>query len=142
MQNSTIYDDFRSIAGENVSSEEIDKYLRFGKGDLNLALNYYFNRLAKSNKNKNEQNAFAELMEGSRNMARVEKIVKELRADYSQPVKSAIDPKKIEAGINRSKEAANLAGGFTNVNNLKTFPGAQSKREEKKEVNDDSREDE
>lgn len=44
----SLKEQFRSIAGENeLSDKEVQKYLQWGKGNIEVALNYYFNRKTK-----------------------------------------------------------------------------------------------
>ncbi len=45
----TVVDNFIKIVGTNLEYEEVAKYLRWGKGDIQHALNYYFKKQEKTN---------------------------------------------------------------------------------------------
>lgn len=87
--------EFILIAGDNVSLEEAEKYLKMGKGNMEAALNYFFNKKDKAPKPSEPEkprNIFEQLNEGSKNQAKVEKIIKELRKDYSRPIQPTSNP--------------------------------------------------
>lgn len=87
--------EFMLIAGDNVSYDEAEKYLKMGKGNMEAALNYFFNKKDKAPKPSEPEkprNIFEQLTEGSKNQAKVEKIIKELRKDYTKPIQPASNP--------------------------------------------------
>ena len=92
METNFLIKEFKKIISEIDDSEAL-KYIHMGKGNLNLALNYYFNSQAKlSNKNcqQTSNNVFSQLMEGSKNQSKLEKIFNTLKQDYKKPIQSSI----------------------------------------------------
>ena len=86
-------EEFAAIAGD-VSLEDAERYLKMGKNNLELALNYFFNKKDKTTKPPPEEapkpmTLLQKLQEGNKKQAHVEKIVKELTTDFSKLGKSS-----------------------------------------------------
>lgn len=97
METNLLVQQFKNIISD-ISDTEAFKYIQMGKGNLNLALNYYFNsqnKLAKSQQ-QSSKNVFSELMEGAKNQSKLEKIFNSLKQDYKKPIQSSITSNNIE----------------------------------------------
>ena len=86
---------FKDIVGVEISDEEASKYVKMGKGNIELSLNYYFNKKQKTQainaqKEQLSSNWFQKLNEGSKSQFQVEKMIKELKDTYRKPVESSI----------------------------------------------------
>jgi len=80
-----LIDSFISIVGNEVTEDEAERFLKMGKNNLEAALNYFFNKKVKSEKPAAQppSNAFQKLQQGSKKQAHVERIIKDLRHDFS-----------------------------------------------------------
>jgi len=97
--NQDLINEFKIIAGGQVSDEEAIKYLKMGKNNLESALNYYFNKKAKTEKPPEPQkptNIFQQLQEGSKKQAKVERIIKDLRNEYSKSIMPSSGPSSVK----------------------------------------------
>jgi len=92
-----LIDSFIGIVGNEATEEEAIKFLKMGKNNLEAALNYYFNKKVKNDKpiTPPPSNAFQKLQQGSKKQAHVEKIIKDLRHDFSS---KEIQPSNIDLG--------------------------------------------
>ena len=96
----SLIEQFIAIAGFQCTKEDAEKYLKMSKGSIEIGLNYYFNKVEKIEKKtpaqpKPLENAFSKLKEGSVHQARLEKVIKDVKKNYYQPVTTP--PKKIES---------------------------------------------
>ena len=104
------------------------------KGNLNLALNYYYNSIAKQNlKNSrktipNQTSAFSHLIESSKNQAKLEKIYKDLKKEYSKPVQSSITSSQKEIKTNKLDLCSN---NFQNMDSINEITGNIMKKLDK-----------
>lgn len=131
MNTTSLLQEFQAIISE-ASEQESLKYLAMAKGNLNLALNYYFNAKAKQQKKgsfETNKSAFSELMEGSKNQAKLEKIFNALKHDYSKPIESSIPANFSEKDRLASQELKKTKTLDLNVGG---FQGETTKKEEKK----------
>lgn len=125
MQSNLLLKEFKNIISD-ISDSEALKYLQMGKGNLNLALNYFFNsqnkmanRLQQQEKSKN---VFSELMEGSRNQSKLEKIFQTLKQDYNKPIQSAVNNKPLENKEIKHKLLDLNTGNFQETPKKLSFP--------------------
>lgn len=131
MNTISLLQEFQAVISE-ASEQESMKYLAMAKGNLNLALNYYFNGKAKQQKKgavEPNKSAFSELMEGSKNQAKLEKIFNALKHDYSKPIESSIP-----ANFSEKDRIATQESKKTNTLDLNIggFQGETARKEEKK----------
>ena len=95
---------FREIAGSQLSDVEVEKYLKWGKGDLTVALSYFFNKQEKKVEQSQQvareelpsakslgSSAFDQLYEGSKKHRELEKVVNEMRETHKRPIESAVE---------------------------------------------------
>lgn len=88
---SSLIDQFIAIAGETCTREDAEKFLKMSKGSVEIGLNYFYNKIEKTEKkpsseSKVNKDAFSRLKEGSVRQAQLEKVIKEVRKNYYQPV--------------------------------------------------------
>ncbi len=106
-------EEFAAIAGD-VSLEDAERYLKMGKNNLELALNYFFNKKDKTTKPPPEEapkpmTLLQKLQEGNKKQAHVEKLVKELTSDV--PRSSQNDPKKKSTASKYTSPSPSTHGG-------------------------------
>ena len=93
MDNTSLLLEFKNIIS-NITDDDALKYIKMGKGNINLALNYYFNNQTKLQKKASlesqNKTVFSELMEGAKNQSKLEKIFNNLKQDYTKPIQSSI----------------------------------------------------
>ena len=90
--------EFVAIAGD-CTLEDADKYLKMAKHNLEMALNYYFNKKDKvikpSQSQQQPMTLLQKLQDGSRKQSHVEKIVKDLTNEVSKSKRTSTEaPKK------------------------------------------------
>lgn len=109
METNFLVQQFKNIISD-ISDTEAFKYIQMGKGNLNLALNYYFNSQSKLAKTQQQssKNVFSELMEGAKNQSKLEKIFNSLKQDYKKPIQSSITNNNIEKKEDFNKNNHNL----------------------------------
>jgi hypothetical protein len=116
----SILEEFCAVITD-ISEEEALKFVKMSKGNLNLALNYYFNsqsKMMKKSSQETNKSAFSELMEASKNQAKLEKIFNTLKQDYSKPIESSIPVDFNEKDRNQNHEIKKMktldlnVGGF------------------------------
>ncbi len=98
---------FVAIAGD-VSLEDAERFLKMGKNNLELALNYYFNKKDKvekpSQESQKSMNVFQMLQEGNKKQNQVEGMIKSLTNDFTTAKKSTnTNPKNSSATTTVSK---------------------------------------
>ena len=100
-------EDFVAIAGD-VTLEDAEKYLKMGKNNLELALNYYFNKKDKTFKPYEEPakplTLFQKLQEGGKKQERVEKMVKDLTNESTRYKKISENVHKKDSTENTTKK--------------------------------------
>lgn len=133
MQNPSIavLEEFKTIIGECISDCEALKFIKMGKGNLNLSLNYYFNGQAKKNnlnQSQSRKTVFSELMEGAKNQSKLEKIFNDLKKEYSKPIQSSITVND----LNLREKAPELKKYKTLDLNINKFQENTLKNDEKK----------
>lgn len=99
--------DFISIVGE-ATLDEAEKYLKMGKGSLEMALNYYYNKKDKtikpsqssqSSQSQQPLTLMQKLQEGNKKQAHMEKIVKDLTSGFGR------SNSKIQSNDNNKKKS-------------------------------------
>jgi len=100
-------EDFVAIAGD-VTIEDAEKYLKMGKYNLELALNYYFNKKDKSIKPLEEPakplTLLQKLQEGGKKQEKFEKFVKDLSNGSTRYKKSTENNNKKLPGESQTKK--------------------------------------
>jgi len=106
-------EEFAAIAGD-VSLEDAERYLKMGKNNLELALNYFFNKKDKTTKPPPEESPkpmtlMQKLQEGGKKQAHVEKLVKELTNDVPRSTQN--DSKKKSTVTKYTSPSPSTHGG-------------------------------
>ncbi|CAD8102728.1 unnamed protein product [Paramecium sonneborni] len=114
-----------AISGGQLNEEKAKQYLRYGKNDIELALNYYY-QAEERKKRQQPTAATVKLMEGAKKQQQLEKILKDLNQEYQKPIEQCLDQQ-----IVFSKPSGNLDFQQTNDIEEIAIQYAQEKRQVK-----------
>ncbi|CAD8173135.1 unnamed protein product [Paramecium pentaurelia] len=114
-----------AISGGQLNEEKAKQYLKYGKNDLELALNYYY-QAEERKKRQQPTLACTKLMEGAKKQQQLEKILKDLNQEYKKPIEECLDQQ-----IVLSKPSGNLDFQQTNDIEEIAIQYAQEKRQAK-----------